>query len=423
METMTPVQESRLLKSIERAIGFANGGMDPSEAIAKVAQADNYPWDFTSRMIEAFNASKTMKWIRTTQGEEKAASFAIADPNKVRGLLYPDTVPTPGEKQAAAWVPPECTHAETEFFASAEKKGSAVQLGAPQMSWERRDLNMLFTKAVNEVSALERQAKEAQTHVAVARARFDTSLNKLASYFRQISHEPFEQVEKVASATWDNVGKLMDIVWELSRAGRFGEKRASGPVIKTLAPDREPYTLIEDVLEKRAAVLEFHDRFDELVEKAEAARARLTELEHRCAVKSAGMDMGSAVMGTTQEFSPIPAYEGGPDLGKVRTNVAAGLADPGLVADNQAMDAQLTLHQLMTQDPVLSSRDPSEVINAFNMLSKSSPNLVQSPLALQAMLRKYLEAGGLDAMDISNMATTDKAMGSNQMRGDRMMAG
>ena len=178
------------------------------------------------------------------------------------------------------------------------------------------------------------------------------------------------------------------------------------------------------MLEKRAAYQETNERAQELERGAKDARAKLSALELRCVEKSAGMNLfnpGATLAGVAQQTIPAP-YQG-PDMEKIRAKTTQSLVDPQLVADGQAMDAQLMLHQLMTSDPVLSSKDPTEVINAYNMIARGSPNMVQSPLALQAMLRKYMEAGGLDPMDISNMATTDKAMAPTAQRNQNLMAG
>jgi len=422
---MTETQERELLDSIGAAIKLANDGMDPSAAIAKVASQKRYPWDFTSRMVEAFNTSKTCRWLETTQGQEKAASFRIADPEVVRKLMYPETIES--HEKAAGLVPLECRAPEVEFFELRTEKAAGMnrELPTPVTSWVTHDMNMLFGQAQKEAAAMDRRVAEARTQVAIARASFDGALRKLAAYFRQMPHEPFEYVEKVASGTWGGVSTLMDIVYQMSGAAKFGEKRAAEHVPRTVAPDREPYTFIRDVLEKRATHQQTVDKLRELETAASSYRERLTGLETRCAIKAAGMaDLGDAVFSTLKGKSlPAPAMSA-PDDAHIQKKIMGDLADPQLAAETDALDAQLMLHQLMTQDPVLAGRDPNEVVAAYNMLSQSSPRVTQSPIALQSALRKYLETGGFDTMDVASLASTEKSLGdAQQMQGDRMMLG
>jgi len=431
MDTMTRKQEGQLLESIGTAIGFANEGMDPSEAIAKVASQEKYAWDFTARMVEAFNTSKTCKWIQSTEGQEKAASFKIASPDKVRKLMFPDEVKTPAEKSAGV-APLLCQAPETEFFELATEKAAraTAPTTAPVKSWQLHDMNMLFDQAQKEAASLDRRAEEARTQVAIARSDFDKSLRKLSSYFREMPHEPFEYVEKVASGSWGGVSTLMDIVWKMSGASKFGEKRASGESVRTIAPARRPFTLMRDVVEKRAKCQQAADLHRDIEKEAQSNRERLTALEVRCAVKAAGMpNFEDMVMNTVSgQKADKGGYES-PDPVKATQGAATLFPDPQVSAETSALDAQLMLHRLMTQDPVISGQDPNRVLSAYNTLAQSSPRMVQSPLALQSALRKYLETGAFDTMDVSNLASTEKTMGdiqtqgSKQMQGDKLMTG
>ena len=70
--------------------------------------------------------------------------------------------------------------------------------------------------------------------------------------------------------------------------------------------------------------------------------------------------------------------------------------------------AQATLHDLMSNDPVVSGYDSNDVATAFNDIAAAAPNIVDSPAVLQAVLRKRLEAGQFADFDVKQLLEMDK---------------
>lgn len=77
--------------------------------------------------------------------------------------------------------------------------------------------------------------------------------------------------------------------------------------------------------------------------------------------------------------------------------------------------AQGTLHDLVLNDPVISGYDPQEVAMAFNDVSEISPNLVDNPGVLQAVLRKRLESGQLADFDVKQLLEMDRLRSERDM--------
>ncbi len=84
------------------------------------------------------------------------------------------------------------------------------------------------------------------------------------------------------------------------------------------------------------------------------------------------------------------------------------LTDPEHETQLRNIRAQGVLHDLILNDPVISGHDPHEVATAFNDLADVAPQFVDSPAAMQALLRKRLEAGQMADFDINQILGMEK---------------
>lgn len=89
------------------------------------------------------------------------------------------------------------------------------------------------------------------------------------------------------------------------------------------------------------------------------------------------------------------------------------LTDPEHEMNLRNIRAQSVLNDMILNDPVVSGHDPAEVSLAFNELSELAPSLVDSPAAMQALLRKRLEAGFLADFDVKQLMEMENLKGQN----------
>jgi hypothetical protein len=99
---------------------------------------------------------------------------------------------------------------------------------------------------------------------------------------------------------------------------------------------------------------------------------------------------------------------GGPPA-ETKTKAMASLTDPEHETELRNIRAQGVLHDMMLNDPVVSGHDPHDVALAFNELADVAPGFVDSPGAMQALLRKRLEAGQMADFDIKQLVDMEKA--------------
>jgi len=68
----TEAQQKELSSALKSAIININNGANPDEAIAKEAVDHGFGADFASRMVEAYNTSKTLHHYTHAPAEKKA---------------------------------------------------------------------------------------------------------------------------------------------------------------------------------------------------------------------------------------------------------------------------------------------------------------------------------------------------------------
>lgn len=105
-------------------------------------------------------------------------------------------------------------------------------------------------------------------------------------------------------------------------------------------------------------------------------------------------------------FAPALGLDSDP--AKEKLKAYQSLTSPEHELELKNIRAQATLHDLMSNDPVVSGYDSQEVATAFNDIAAAAPNIVDSPAVLQAVLRKRLEAGQFADFDVKQLLEMDK---------------
>lgn len=102
------------------------------------------------------------------------------------------------------------------------------------------------------------------------------------------------------------------------------------------------------------------------------------------------------------------------DPSAMKNRAYAQLTDPDHEMQLRNIRAQSVLNDMILNDPVVSGFDPAEVSLAFNELAEVAPSMIDSPAAMQALLRKRLEAGQLGDFDIKQLMDMEKLKSDTQ---------
>jgi len=371
IERISDGAERKLTESVRQVISHTNSGMAPDDAIVKVAQAQAYNADFTARMVEMYNVSRTLAHLKQASADARIQDFPIANLENVVGKLFGDR---PAEKAACCQIP-----------------AGLMALGAPESSQQlvkaasviEPCLDAKMERVLLKRADAQREIVDLKTTREVWDQQRVEHLHKLASYFRSHGHEPFEHVDTAMKTVFGKAGEaLMDVVWHATQIQSLREKRGSAahqPMLVDM--DTMPYSAIGQYFEASKELAKVAHE----IETKTAALKEADEKLHEILTKSA-IGLGGLEKVVTSPFDPEVAGQ------KALTSALAKATDPLHENQIKAIKTEAMLQELMSNDPVIQKHDPADVVEAFNDLSRAAPSSAQQPAVLRGMLRKYLES-------------------------------
>jgi hypothetical protein len=266
-----------------------------------------------------------------------------------------------------------------------------------QLPWAKsaaeydQDPNIVEGKRLGQLSGLKKTAERARAEY---RSKFDAMtslLGEASEYFRLIGHEPFEVAEQKTAAEYGIVGRrAMDLVYQL---GNLREKRAEHfPERAVFDPNRKPYSLISRAI---AATYELQD----LAKQAAEAESKVKD--DTPAPEPALLD--SVIGADDRPFVSKAAFLGSGAVldtlaGDPETSQAKAYSevfDPAHEAQLQGAKTQAMLNDFVSNDPILSSYEPGEVMEAYNQVSQLAPSVAQQPSVMRGLLRRMIQQGGI----------------------------
>jgi len=443
MERMTKKAEKKLIKSVEKVVSKVNTGEHPTDAVISVCKAANYNPDMIRRVVETYNQSKTLHHLDEKVGSDRHLSFALADPDAAIAGVFPENYATPTDKHNeklasatglynlqgnlfAAQSKAHIKSAADELFPDLGNEKQAAATAARQMKFQKKAINQGIHNA---------QVEQENALVKISELNY-----KLHDELRaHLTMHPFHELECTLHSQYgEKAASLVEIAWQLGEAEKFGHRRAQPHEIDvssfTLADfDMQPFATIENLVKQARKLHTAQSALDTLSEKkAELDTPEVTDEASTTetvvsALQSALMDKESedkeAALGITGALlgaSPLAldqVMDAGEDVpGKTLANSLASLEDPDHRDKLNEIRTQAALHDLMANDEVISTYDPSEVARSFNDLHSVAPQALTNNLILRDMLRKQLSYGGLDTMEVGQVADIDRKLRGDESR-------
>jgi hypothetical protein len=445
MRPLTKEAEQKLVAAIERAAGYVNTGMAPNDAIVKSAATSDIPAGHINLMVHAYNTGRTTK--QREQGDstlEKAADFPMADAAAVIEALYPKAVKTSAEISQQHVVSAEYALPVRDMLArrqAGQVKAAAAKISLPEKTWvpPPRDPEAAVRRAASEKRAAELAGEELRRQATMAYSKAAAAMEALHEYFRHPGNMSFQDAvretglrlgaEEVAALT-----KLANVYPHLTKQAAtkevfvgecepcklaaavvdaveaYNAAQASVPVKQASIKKETPEILTESILYSYA---------NEPLTLKTAAPGGGGRPGGGGGGGRGGRDHAQNGGGSTVNFGNIlgPPRNIAGILGaadpaaahKSQVNAFRGLTDPEHETALRNIRAQGMLHDMIMNDPVVSGHDPQEVAAAFNELADIAPQFVDSPAAMQALLRKRLESGQMADFDVKQLVDMEKS--------------
>ena len=474
---ITPDQEKTLSKALVSAIQNVNDGGTPHEALAKSANDHGLTPQFACRMTEAYNASKTVKYLQSTEGEKRAHDFDLANHEEVLRLMYKDNPPAkevtaatkfiPGKVYTAAKAAPEMTKAAGEdtpgkrdgtgpakgsymdrVFGKGRREADGEECPSKKKKREKKAApalrNNQVTKLASLVTELDRAGAELRMERAHAGDQILKSACSLKDSLRIPGHESFEELERRVTSTYGEMGKkAMDIIWGMSDFERLGEKRASAPDRLLLMGTGPTYDSAREMMKW----LEKAARIDKQVQEWQKSKAQVTELLSEQSGQQPGgtgatfvsdpgmprrpataplVDVDKAVGGGARAYESKEAADKGVSVSDPTGFLAApskpaapvSIFDPAHEGKLRAIRTRIVVNDMISNDPILSAHPPEAVFNAYNELSRIAPGITNEPIVIRSLIGRSLQTGGrMEQNEIKQLLDAEKAHREIRVKG------
>lgn len=438
MRALSKEAEQKLLGAIERAATLVNEGATPNDAIIKSAADASIPAGHINLMVHAYNTGRTNK--QRELGEttlEKAADFQLADANVVMAALYPTQVKTSAELVQNSIISTEYAVSPTGFISrrNAElNKAAAAKSVLPEKTYvpPPRDDHSAAMRAHSQKQAAKREADEVRRQATVAHHKAASAMEELAQYFRVPGHMTFNDAVREVGLRLGAVGtstlqKIAAVYPQFTKQADTKQMHfGSLPVV----------TLVENVIK----AVELHNnaasKLASLTQPAaekKAAPAPVTgSILHDAKTAPLALKVAEVVKKKLDSAPPLTSYSGtmghlgklmspggmsgemaanedkATDPAKQKQKAFMRMSDAEHENKLQQIKSRGVLNDLILNDPVISGYDPHEVASAYNQIAEIAPNFTGSGAAMQALLRKRLEAGQLADFDIKQLIEMEK---------------
>jgi len=435
--------KEQLMNALHQAVGYRNGGMDDSAAVAKVAAAQDFNRDQTQRLLEAYNTAKTVYFFKAA--EDRRQDFGLANPDAVFTTLYPAA---PATKEASnelhdysCYDTPEAKYyTDTTVDAAGNRP---VDFGKAAAA-EEPTLNNRYTNNQQSVRSLKQAASHCKDSAEICSTKYNLLLQKIASEIRQADFEGVK-LAQAEHAFWELYGKELatpavdDLVTHLPAS--YQQKRAADSAYGTLTTfDRQYPEMMGQmkeamqarlgyaemyaaatVFDKEAAAQEgeflksaglavepAHDDFDDMIPKnlqlGKAAQTSLTSWGELGTQKKSPQTsvLDSMVGGVTKGVGRAVG-------GAVEPAVREALVPPNIEGAKTTdrlknLQRQIILDDLLANDPVLAGEDSPKILAAYESLWQVAPEVSMNKEVVRSVLRAASQAVSVSPYDAKSWA-------------------
>lgn len=426
MSQMDKSAERKLVSSVEQTIRNVNSGMAPTEALAKVAADEKHTPDEIRRIQDAYNQSRTLHHLAISTGVEKHATFDLADAEEAITQVYPESFKFEGHKKAASlaaeYLQPSGVNYIEQINLTARLK--ALRVEKPKLEKAASKVKPRF-QVQNEKRAY-RIIEEQARGTAV---KLQGDLMTLGEQVRTHFHDtPFHEIEIGLKQQFGKAASgIAELTWSLTDGAAYGQRRASAAELAssnvTLVDLRGPgYQVVENLV--KSALL-----FQTQINKyKEAAAIHLRNIPTPMA-KSASHNINhflqyeddsrpfdkpsSANTAKSMTGSAISAVSGGlqnmgdsNDYGRELVEQLSRIDDPTVRDQMQQIRVRSMLNDFMANDDIISSYDDQEVLDFYDDIAQTAPNIADRSTIVRGLLRRALTQGHVDPFEAGQIAST-----------------
>lgn len=393
MKTLTPQEESKLVKAIEQSINLANGGMSPNDAILKVASDNGYTPPFVRLMATAFNKSKSVHILKTADEKHRSATFDLADPDEIVSRMYsPETI-----LKTASQAPVEIHELSMDYSRVdldgvepvMEKVAAKINPPVENVYTRYRHANLKIEPAsVMNVLTKYAAVKEAvhrrlEQNVSESTHVFFDSIDDVAEIMRPITQTEFQKTAQLLLNGYPTTGeKLVKLLaaktqHSLPETLQKTAKSAVFPTSELFISIEKLVTAANELVDAKNALAVFEKQAEDGLLEDFFAHAGAIAVNKAPIPESVSE---SLVEKMTAEKKPRTLDE---DL------------DPDFYNTLQEIDTRRNFMNMALYDDDLNKYDFPSLVTAYNNTIQMAPEAKDNPVILRNLMLTNLETGGI----------------------------
>lgn len=432
MKKLSKEAESKILTALETVADQVNEGTEPTDAIVKAASDHDIPAGHIRLMVSAYNTGRTGKQRMASDNPfDKAANFALADHADVMSKLYPTNVKSAAQRYNETVIDNE--YSSTPTFA---RRKAQEKIASRKIDWKMvdkpaeypREEAVQVKRAIDSTLFNERRYEECRREVSAVKDKLSTELTKLSGYFRVPGGVSYEDACDIVEIRHGGLGRA--VMGQVARTTpQFGKEAGSSRrkvgATTPIDPTQAPWTIIADCVKLASAVHEGAQQLNALrshvTTASRSALRPFTEKQSNSVLGLAAPIVGESEKQSSSLFLLSNMSE---NIRKQRKqeeedvieDFVEELDDPLHHEDIKRIQVRAQIENMLSNDDLLSQRDPLEVYEAYNEIVQLAPHAATSPLLMRNLLRSHLSgvAGEMDPRDIqTNILSSEKDLATN----------
>jgi hypothetical protein len=367
-------QESIVLQAVEESISHANAGLSPNAAIQKVAEQRQLGPEYIRRMVEAYNKSKAVHFLKTAAPAERGRSFELADAGVVIRAIY-----APPVEKTASEALPTADFSKSDFLFEKVAEAAPPKSTLTAASYFRK-----LEKYASVLVSIERKIKE---RLMDEKSAFHKALEKAAEEIQPMTDAQFKKAAQLIVNGYPADG---DKLVRLLAAKALREVPSMGKTAhQAVFPHKEPFIAVSQICEHAEKMARLENQLEKFYK----------ESQFMPLVK--GLSSAHS-KGNLQRLLAVGSFVAPEDSAKreLREETSNML---------QELEAKRNFMDLVLYDKDLKNYKHRELVDAYNSVVQIVPDSYRKPALLKQLMMRHLESGGVrDIFELSKEVELEK---------------
>ena len=383
MRKMSQPEQKKMLRALDKAADYTKEGMQPDDALTKVAEEYQLAAPMVERVCEAYNKANAVAYMKSAPENKRAEVYPIVKIANVMNNIY-------GIKEKKA----------EEISFKKKNYTPAIRIEKPMDKSASRETDKKLHNPVS-LPGLAVLLEQCRGTLQKMGAEADDARTKAEFRVRRDLDEVTEQVRKLVGRS--QLKKTAQLIVD-----GFGEKEGHIVINAINANIDDPSRYLPSLEKKAQAVIlpdtPLFNKVAELIEHRDMMKEAQNAADERREV--IGQAIGQLIHNPlANRLFDVPT---GGDTDSPHIDATTGMTGEW-DAYEKDLKSRRMLYDLMLNDDEIKSYSPLKVRDTYNDIVETFPELTKQRKIVRAILRKSLAQGGnMDIYEIKDLISAGK---------------